>query len=127
MTSPITGINQLPAPVQQWFDNVLLSRPYTNLIFETFAMKKRLPSRSGRTVRYRRYNNLQTATVPLPASGLTPPPQLVSAVDIDATIEFYGSYTLITDQVTYVNQDPSDVNGVSKPTLIDLETYELAA
>lgn len=106
MSSPITGINTLPPPIQQWFDNVLLSRPMTNLIYKTFALKKQLPSRSGRTVRFRRYNNLQTATVPLPASGLTPPPQAVTAVDIDATISFYGDYTLITDQVTFLNQDP---------------------
>lgn len=56
------------------------------------AMKKRLPYRSGTTVRYRRYNNLARATVPLGPSGVTPPPQTLSALDIDATISWYGKH-----------------------------------
>lgn len=102
----ITNVNQLPAPVQQWFDNVLLSRPQPNLIHKKMAMKKEMPENSGRTARYRRYTNLQTATVPLPDSGLTPPGQVLSAVDIDATIDWYGTYVTITDQVMMINEDP---------------------
>lgn len=102
----ITTTNSLPPPVQQWFDNVLLSRPMPLLIHGKMAMKKRLPEKSGKTVRYRRYTNLATATVPLPDSGLTPPGQALTATDIDADIEFYGTYTTITDQVVMMNEDP---------------------
>jgi N4-gp56 family major capsid protein len=70
------------------------------------ALKKELPPNSGRIARYRRYTNLQTATVPLPDSGLTPPGQVLNAVDIDARIDFYGTYVTITDQVMFINQDP---------------------
>jgi N4-gp56 family major capsid protein len=86
----ITTTAALPPPVQQWFDNVLLSRPMRKLIHKKMAMKKEMPENSGRTVRYRRYTNLATATVPLPDSGLTPPGQVLSAIDIDATIDWYG-------------------------------------
>jgi len=102
----ITTTSVLPAPVQQRFDMKLLSRPMPDLIHKTMAMKKRLPDRSGQTLRMRRYNNLQTATVPLGPSGVTPPPQTLSALDIDAKVEWYGSYVLITDQVTLINEDP---------------------
>jgi|SRR5271170_67513 len=102
----ITTINTLPAPVQQWFDKVLLSRPMPNLMYKRFGLKKTLPSREGRTIRFRRYNNLAPAIVPLGPSGVSPAAQSLTAVDIDATIEWYGSYVLITDQVTAVNQDP---------------------
>ncbi len=54
----------------------------------------------------RRYNNLATATVPLGPTGINPPPQTLSALDIDAKIEWYGSYVLITDQVSLINEDP---------------------
>jgi N4-gp56 family major capsid protein len=97
---------RLPAPVQQRFDMKLLSRPMPDLIHKTMAMKKRLPERSGQILRMRRYNNLQTATVPLGPSGINPPPQTLSALDIDAKIEWYGSYVLITDQVSLINEDP---------------------
>lgn len=89
--SGITNPSVLPPPVQQWFDDVLLARPEPLLIHNKFAMKKRLPPGSGNTARYRRYNNLATATVPLGVSGLTPPPQTLSAVDIDATIDWLRS------------------------------------
>lgn len=102
----ITTTNALPAPVQQWFDNVLLSRPMPKLIYKQMAMKKTLPANSGRIARYRRYTNLATATVPLPDSGLTPPGQVLNAVDIDARLDFYGTYVTITDQVMFINQDP---------------------
>jgi N4-gp56 family major capsid protein len=102
----ITTTNALPAPVQKWFDNVLLSRPMPKLIHKQMALKKELPPNSGRIASYRRYTNLATATVPLPDSGLTPPGQVLSAVDIDARIDFYGTYVTITDQVMFINQDP---------------------
>ena len=102
----ITTTNALPPPVQQWFDNVLLSRPMPKLIHKQMALKKEIPSNSGRTVRYRRYTNLATATVPLPDSGLTPPGQILNAIDIDARLDWYGTYVTITDQVMFVNQDP---------------------
>jgi len=102
----ITTTSSLPPPVQQWFDDVLLSRPEPLLIHNKMGMKKRLPSRSGTTVRYRRLNNLARATVPLGPNGITPPPQSLSALDIDAKVDFYGTYVIITDQVTIQNQDP---------------------
>ena len=101
-----TTTGNLPSPVQQRFDMKLLSRPSPDTIHKTMAMKKRLQERSGNILRLRRYNNLSTATVPLGNSGLNPAPQTLSALDIDATVNWYGSYVLITDQVTLINEDP---------------------
>jgi len=39
-------------------------------------------------------------------SGITPPPQNLTAVDIDAKISFYGTYVVLNEQVTLQNQDP---------------------
>lgn len=54
----------------------------------------------------RRYNPLNTALVPLGNSGITPPPQQLTAVDIDARMDFYGTYVVLNEQVTLQNQDP---------------------
>lgn len=102
----VTSINVLPAPVQQRFDLKLLSRPQPQCIHKFFALKKRLPSRSGRILRMRRYNNLAQATVPLGPNGINPPPQQLAALDIDASVSWYGTYVLLTDQVTLINEDP---------------------
>lgn len=61
-----------------------------NMIHKIPAMKKQMPRNGGTTLRMRRYNPLNTAMVPLGNSGVTPPPQNLTAVDIDARINFYG-------------------------------------
>ncbi len=86
----ITTTAILPPPVQQRFDMKLLSRPMPDLIHKTMAAKKRLPERSGSILRMRRYNNLNTATVPLGPGGLNPPAQVMTALNVDATINWYG-------------------------------------
>lgn len=86
----ITTTSTLPAPVQQSFSYKLLSVPVPNMIHKIPAMRKNMPRNGGTTLRMRRYNPLATAMVPLGNAGVTPPPQNLTAVDIDAKISFYG-------------------------------------
>ena len=122
----ITTTTGLPAPVQQSFSYKLLSVPTPYFIHSIPAMKKMMPANGGTTLRMRRYNPLASATVPLGNTGVTPPAQTLSAIDIDATVDFYGTYVALEEQVTLQNQDPKRQYGVSKPTLIDLEAYNYA-
>lgn len=64
-----------------------------------------MPRNGGTTLRMRRYNPLATAPVPLGNSGITPPPQTLTALNIDATMSFYGTYVLLNEQVTLQAQD----------------------
>ncbi len=102
----ITTPDTLPAPVQQTFDDVLLSVRTPNLIHKLAALTKRLPSKGGRTLRMARYDRLQTNPVPLGPSGATPPAMALNRIDIDATMSFYGGFVAINQQVTLQNQDP---------------------
>jgi len=65
-----------------------------------------MPRNGGTTYRMRRYNPLDTATVPLGNTSVTPPAQQLTAVDIDAHISFYGTYIAISEQVSLTSQDP---------------------
>src|SRR5690606_4829916 len=103
----ITTTSLLAAPVQQSFSYKLLSVPTPNMIHKIPAMLKTMPRNGGRIMRFRRYNPLNTALVPLGNSGVTPPPQVATAVDIDAEMSFYGDYVLLNEQVTLQNQDPA--------------------
>ena len=87
---PITTSAILPAPVQQSFDERLLAVPVPDFIHKFAAMKKRMPANGGTTLRMRRYNPLNSALVPLGVTGVTPPSQALTAVDIDAKMDFYG-------------------------------------
>ncbi len=102
----ITTTSILPAPVQQSFSYKLLSVPVPNMIHKIPAMKKQMPRNGGTTLRMRRYNPLATAMVPLGNTGVTPPAQTLTAVDIDAQISFYGTYIILNEQVTLQAQDP---------------------
>ena len=104
--SQITTSGILPPPVQQSFSYKLLAVPVPKMIHKIPAMLKRLPKHGGDTLRMRRYNPLQTATVPLGNSGIHPPAQQLTAVDIDAKVDYYGSYVLLNEQVQLNNQDP---------------------
>lgn len=92
---PITTTTLLPAPVQQTFSYKLLSVPTPNFIHKVPAMKKTMPRNGGTTLRMRRYNPLNVAVVPLGNTGVTPPSQVLTAVDIDAKIDFYGKGAVI--------------------------------
>jgi len=102
----ITTTSTLPAPVQQSFSMKLLAVKVPNMIHKIAASRYTMPRNGGRTLRMRRYNPLATAMVPLGNSGLTPPAQNLTAIDIDATISFYGTYVILNEQVTLQNQDP---------------------
>lgn len=104
---PITTTTILPAPVQQSFSYKLLSVPVPNMIHKIPAERKTMPRNGGRILRMRRYNPLPTALVPLGNTGVTPPSVALTAVDIDATIQFYGQYIQLNEQVTLQNQDPA--------------------
>jgi len=101
-----TTTSVLPAPVQQSFGYKLLSVPVPYMIHNIPAMLKNMPRNGGTTLRMRRYNPLNTATVPLGNSGVTPPPQQLTAINIDAELDFYGTYIILNEQVTLQNQDP---------------------
>jgi len=101
-----TTTSVLPAPVQQSFGYKLLAVPTPYMIHKIPAMLQQMPRNGGTTLRLRRYNPLNTATVPLGNSGIHPPAQQLTAVNIDAQMDFYGTYLYINEQVTLQNQDP---------------------
>ena len=113
----------IPPPVQQKFNAKLLATPQSRLIFGMCATPYEMTDRSGDVQRMRRYTRLATAPVPLGPAMLNPPVQTLHAVDIDAKIDWYATYVIITKQVTLINQDPKRRSGVSKLSLIDLEAY----
>lgn len=99
----ITTTTALPPAIQQSMAYKLLSVPTPKLIHGLCAMQKQMPANGGSTLRMRRYNALNTATVPLGNSGVTPPAQTLGSVDIDADIDFYGTYVYLNEQVTLQN------------------------
>ena len=119
----ITTTSQLPAAVQQTLGRRLLSVKIPYLIHTLAAEKSSLPRGGGRFKRFRRYNKLSTATVPLGPTGIDPAAQTATVVDIDAQMQFYGTYVQINEQVPLQTQEPV-LNEVAKLLGISLRETE---
>ena len=102
----ITTTSLMPSPIQLSFNMKLLAVPVPDFIFSLAAMRQKMPMHSGNKMRMRRYNPLATALVPLGNSGIMPPAQTLSALDVDAQISYYGTFVAINEQVAINNTDP---------------------
>lgn len=100
-----TTSNFAPA-IQATYDNILLSTPTRKYIYSTCAERRTMPARGGDTIRFQRINRLAAAKVPLGNTGATPPSTNVTSVYIDATVNLYGSWIGINEQVVLQNQCP---------------------
>lgn len=104
MADTLTTTTQVDSGVSLFYDKVLLDAAKPELVHELFAQKRPLPKKSGKTIKFRRYANLSTATTPL-TEGVTPPGQLLSKTDLTAQISWYGDFVHITDVVDQTVED----------------------
>jgi hypothetical protein len=87
-----TTTNILPPPVQQRFSAKLLATPQARLIHRMTATPYRMPENSGDILRMRRFTRLETAPVPVNPAMMNPPSQLLTAIDIDAHLDWYARH-----------------------------------
>jgi len=104
MARNITTTGQLPPAVDEYFCRAILLTAYPDLHFQRFAMVQSIPEGSGSTIVFRRYPRLAPATIPL-KNGITPAGSQLSVEDIKATIEFYGNYVTLDNDVLLTVED----------------------
>jgi len=83
----------------------LLKRGVPFLIIEKFGQVFVMPDKSTKVAKFRRYNALALANVPL-VEGVTPAGKKVSVTDVTATLDQYGDYTSFTDVIQDTHEDP---------------------
>lgn len=83
----------------------LLTRAMPYLVLEKFAQTKPLPSRSTKSMIFRRYNAL-SATPSALSEGVTPSGKTLTKTDITVTIAQYGDFVGITDVIQDTHEDP---------------------
>ncbi|HNS90907.1 MAG TPA: N4-gp56 family major capsid protein [Deltaproteobacteria bacterium] len=89
----LTTTTEVPAAVAIFYDRELLANARAKLFHEKFAQTRNLPSKSGDTIKFRRYGTLTTATTPL-TEGVTPAGQKLSKTDLLAKVSQYGSHKI---------------------------------
>ena len=83
-----TTTSILPPAVQQQLSMKMLARPMPDLIHTTLGYPISMDQQAGDILRRRRYNNLLTAPVPLGNGIVNPAAQQLTALDIDARIDW---------------------------------------
>jgi len=101
----LTTTTQVDSGIEVYYDRVLLKNARPKLVHTKFAQKKTLPKGNNKTIKFRRYAALSTATTQL-AEGVTPSGQRLSKTDLLATVAQYGDFVHITDVVDMTNADP---------------------
>jgi N4-gp56 family major capsid protein len=99
-----TTTTQIDSAVTNWYDRVLLRRALPYLAHGLFGQKRPLPSKSGTTIKFRRYTALNKATVPL-VEGVTPTAEQLAKTDVTATPLSYGQYVEISDEIDMTTED----------------------
>lgn len=87
------------------YDKNLLMRATPNLVFYNFGQKRAIKKNSGNQISYRRYNSLTAATTAI-TDGVTPSADSLSLTEVTGTVQQYGNYVSISDNVDMLAIDP---------------------
>lgn len=122
-----TTLTNIPLAIKAEIDSTVLMDPEANFLFAKASMQKSLSRGKGDTERFQKYGRPQSFTTPLAESELDITPQVLSKTFIDAQIDYYGTYYLISERS--VIQNPEDVLRVTAGNLNSAlrETEDLLA
>lgn len=82
-----------------------LMRALPYLVLEKYLDMKPLPSNTTKVAIFRRYEALAKATTPL-VEGVTPQGKNVMKTDVQCTLQQYGDFVQLTDQIADLHEDP---------------------
>ena len=82
-----------------------LMRALPYLVLEKYLDLKPLPPNSTKVAIFRRYEALEKATTPL-VEGVTPVGKNMTYTDVQCTLQQYGDYVTLTDQIADFHEDP---------------------
>lgn len=108
---------------QVFYDKLLLKRLVGNLVYAKYGQKKAIPKNSGDTINFRRFNTLTPPASAL-TEGVTPTGNNATITVITATVQQYGDYMVVTDQLDLMSIDAvitefTEMLGEQAGTVID--------
>ena len=101
-----TGTATLSDEMKTYYDRLLLVRTVPVLLHARFGQKRRIPMHGGKTVEFRRFAGLATATTPLTEGALYTALKDLTVTAITATIAQYGNAVGFSDLVATTTFDP---------------------
>jgi len=83
----------------------MLKRALPYLVIEKFGQSFPIPNNSTKSAKFRRYEALPKATVPL-IEGVTPQGKTLTYTDVQANLNQYGDFVPLTDVIADTHEDP---------------------
>ena len=113
MADNFTTTSIITPAVNAYFNKLLLVRNKPKLVHGLFADRETLPAGIGKTIVWRRFAALATATTEI-LEGITPPGKYLSKQDIRATVAQYMDFIHITDVLEFTCENRILNVGVSE-------------
>lgn len=108
-----TADSGLSNEMKTYYDDTLIDVAGPELVHDQFADKRPIPKNGGKTIEFRKYDNLKPATTPL-TEGVTPDGNKMSMDIITATVEQYGDYVTLSDMLILTAIDNNIVQATKK-------------
>ena len=94
---PFSGVNTLSGELKTFYDTELLENARVEMFFAQFAKKQPLPAGRGKTIEWRKWNTFAKASQL--QEGVIPSGQKFGMSSKTGTINQYGTYATISDQL----------------------------
>ena len=121
-TGEVTTTNAMSSTLKTFYDTELLENARVELFYAQFAQKQPLPAGRGKTVEWRKWNTFGKASKLV--EGVIPNGQTFGQSSITDTIEQYGTYATISDQLDLHAYDPVILGATEEMGASMAETQE---
>lgn len=108
-----TGLDGMSAEMKTFYTDTLIDIAGPELVHDQFADKYPIPKNGGKTIEFRKYDNLKPALTPL-TEGVTPDGNSLNVSTLTATVDQYGDYITLSDILTMTAIDNNVVQATKK-------------
>lgn len=108
-----TGLDGMSAEMKTFYTDTLIDIAGPELVHDQFADKYPIPKNGGKTIEFRKYDNLPPALTPL-TEGVTPDGDSLNVSTLTATVDQYGRYITLSDILVMTAIDNNVVQATKK-------------
>ncbi len=104
-TGETAASGEMSATMKTYYNTELLENARPQLVFSQLGHHQALPARHGKTVEWRKFDTFDKAMTPL-TEAVIPTGKKLSMTSATVTVEQFGDYTTISDQLDMHAVDP---------------------
>ena len=91
-----TEASGMSVEMKTFYDRTLIENAEPELIHDQWAQTRDIPKNGGKTIEFRKYDQLPKALTPL-TEGVTPAGQEMKVTKLEATVKQYGGFVALSD------------------------------